>query len=660
MDSHLFTNCLIYFAAAALAAPLGKRIGLGAVLGYLIIGAIIGPEMIGLVGENREEVMHFAEFGVVLMLFVIGLEIDLARLWKMRANILGLGGLQVSLTAIALAVAGMLVGIEWREALAAGLILALSSTAIVMQTLKERGIADTNAGQQSFAVLLFQDIAVIPILALLPLLAMREKASDAVHSVDADAHGHGGAEVWIDTLPGWSHGLVIVGAIAMIVLVGRFLLAPWLRWIAAMRVPEALTATTLALVVGVALLMNAVGLSPALGTFVAGVMLASSEFRHELESDIDPFKGLLLAVFFIAVGAGIDFALIAARPLAIALIVLILISVKFGILVLLGRFFGLSLDQRLLFAAALAQGGEFAFVLGGFATARGVLSEDFAAMLISSVALSMALAPPLLIVMQKAVLPRVGTREKETDEADQRPADVENDHAKVLLVGFGRFGHPIARLLRSAGCMPTVLERDSDHVDFLRRIGLKCYYGDATRLPLLRAAGADEAQLLIIAVDDEDQCHSIIESCRKHFPHLTLLARACSRQHAYQLHEMGVRFFIEQLGSSLDCAIAALTELGHDEGHAKDAARRFKLHEMENIDGMAQMRNDEKSYIGEAQRRLQDLDSLLVNAPMPIRGKNGKNGSANSKNEPSESSGSTTNDNGEPGRKDDDGTTPPN
>lgn len=619
MDSHLFTNCLIYFAAAALAAPIGKRLGLGAVLGYLIIGALIGPQVIGLVGENREEVMHFAEFGVVLMLFVIGLEIDLSRLWKMRRNILGLGGLQVLITALALAAVALAFGIDWRQSLAVGLILSLSSTAIVMQTLKERGIADTNAGQQSFAVLLFQDIAVIPILALLPLLAMREQASNAAHS--SDAHGHGAAEAWIETLPGWSHGLVVLGAIALIVLIGRFLLAPWLRWIAAMKVPEALTATTLAMVVGVALMMNAVGLSPALGTFVAGVMLASSEFRHELESDIDPFKALLLAVFFLAVGAGIDFALIAAEPLTIAIMVVALITVKFVVLGLLARSFGLSLDQRLLFAAALAQGGEFAFVLGGFAAARGILDEQLTKQIISAVALSMALAPPLLIVMQNVILPRVGTRCLPSDGKDERESDVENDHAEVLLVGFGRFGHPIARLLRSAGCAPTVLELDSDHVDFLRRIGLKCYYGDATRVPLLRSAGADDAKVIVLALDDEEQCISIIESCRKHFPHLKILARACSRHHAYQLHEIGVAFFIEQLGSSLDCAIATLTELGHEADHAKDAARRFKVHEMENIDDMARHRDDESTYIGKARSRLQDLDSLLVNAPMPVRGR---------------------------------------
>jgi CPA2 family monovalent cation:H+ antiporter-2 len=608
MDQHLFLNGLVYLAAAALAAPLGRRLGLGAVLGYLIVGAVIGPAVIGLVGEDREEVMHFAEFGVVLMLFVIGLEIDLTRLWRMRRPILGLGGLQVLATTLVLAGAAALAGLDGRSALALGMILSLSSTAIVMQTLRERGLSDTSAGTQSFAVLLFQDIAVIPLLALIPLLAHLP-----VGSSNADtAHTSSG---WLDALPGWSQGLVIFGAVATVIVVGRFLLGPWLHWVTRLKATEALTATTLALVVGVALLMNAVGLSPALGTFVAGVMLASSPFRHELESDIEPFKALLLAVFFIAVGAGIDFKLIASEPVTIGAMVLALITLKGTVLYALARAFGLSFDQRLLFAAALAQGGEFAFVLGAFAVGQGVIEAELAARMIAAVALSMALAPPLLLIVQKGILPRLGTRAVDKDE---RPHDVEMDKARVLLAGFGRFGHPIARLLRSAGCMPTVLERDSDHVDFLRRIGLKCYYGDATRPQLLKAAGAGEASLLIIAIDDEEQCLGIIETCRRHFPHLKILARACSRNHAYRLHETGVRFFIEQLGSSLDCAITALEELGHQSDHAKDAARRFKEHEMASIATTAPHRDDESRYIGIAQQNLKDLDSLLVNAPLPV------------------------------------------
>ena len=610
MDGNLFLNGFIYFVAAAIAAPLGRRLGMGAVLGYLIIGAIIGPSAFSLVGENREEVMHFAEFGVVLMLFVIGLEIDLSRLWKMRGPILGLGGLQVLLTTVVIAGASFLLKVDWREAIAMGMILALSSTAIVMQTLRERGISETSSGTQSFAVLLFQDIAVIPMIALLPLLAFLP--------VSSGGHGHDAHDpTLIETIPEWSRGFVIVGAIALVVFIGRFVLTPWLRWVASLKLPEALTSTTLALVVGVALLMNEVGLSPALGTFVAGVMLASSEFRHELESDIDPFKSLLLAVFFIAVGAGINFSLIASQPMTIGMMVVGLISLKAAVLYGLATWFKMAFDQRLLFAAALAQGGEFAFVLGSFAVTQGVLREDLAAQMIAAVALSMAIAPPLLILVQKVILPRIGTTEA---EEEKRSPDVENRKARVLLAGFGRFGHPLGRLLRSAGCMPTVLERDSDHVDFLRKIGLKCYYGDATRPNLLKAAGAEDAKILILAIDDEDESMGIIETCRKHFPHLKVFARACSRDHAYRLNEAGVQFFIEQLGSSLDCAIAVLEALGHEGDHAKDAARRFKIHELEAIHDATPHRDDETHFMGMAQRNLEELDSLLLNAPLPVSG----------------------------------------
>ena len=611
MDQSLFFNGLIYIAAAALAAPLGRRLGLGAVLGYLIIGAIIGPAALELLRGDREKVMHFAEFGVVLMLFVVGLELDLSRLWRMRGPIFGLGGLQVIGTTAAISLTAIIFGIPWRESLAVGLILALSSTAIVMQTLRERGLSDTSSGTQSFAVLLFQDIAVIPILAILPLLAIpgAGNPSPVDHTLDPR---------WIDTLPGWGQALAIPGAVGLIIIVGRFFLTPWLRWVTRMKVTEAITATVLALVIGVALLMQSVGLSPALGTFVAGVMLASSPFRHELESDIEPFKALLLAVFFLSVGAGINFGLIADQPMTIALMVTFLIALKFGVLYLLARIFGLSFDQRLLFAAALAQGGEFAFVLGAFAIGHQVISPDLGGQMIASVALSMALAPVLLLFVQKFLLPRIGTLKSEGDE---RESDVENDHARVLLAGFGRFGHPIIRLLRSAGEIPTVLERDSDHVDFIRKIGMKCYYGNATRLPLLKAAGAETAELLIIAIDDEDDCMKIIEICRSHFPHLKLLARACSRNHAYLLHESGVRFFIEQLGSSLDCAIAAFEELGHNSEHAKDAARRFKIHELETVATMKAYIGDQGSYLGAARQNLKDLDSLLVNAPLPTKHK---------------------------------------
>lgn len=607
MNPELFFSAFIYLAAATLAAPLGRRLGIGAVLGYLVVGALIGPACFGWTGQHGEEVLHFAEFGVVLMLFVIGLELDLGKLWRMRTAIFGLGGLQLTVSTAALSVVAGLIAEDWREALGLGLILALSSTAIVMQTLKERGLNETSSGKQGFAVLLFQDIAVIPILAFLPTLAHRATAS-----AKDDHHSGGAVSEWINSLPAWGQGIVILAAIAVIIVIGKFALTPWLRWVARLKVPEALNATTLTLVIGTALLMNSVGLSPALGTFVAGVMLASSPFRHELEANIEPFKSLLLAVFFLAVGAGIDFALIASQPGLIAVFVFLLITVKAIVLFGLSRIFRLSLDQGLLFSVALAQGGEFAFVLGGFALGQGVLGPTLTAQMIASVALSMALSPILLIALQQLVLPRLGT--KETEEPGE--ADVGNDHARVLLAGFGRFGHPIIRLLRMAGHMPTVLEQDSDHVDFIRRIGLKCYYGDATRLELLHAAGAEEAQILIIAIDDEDQCLEIIEKAQEHFPHLKILARACSRDHAYRLHESGVTYFIEQLGSSLDCAITALGLLGHQLDHAKDAARRFKEKEIESIETLASYRGNQSEYIDAASQNLRDLDSLLENAPI--------------------------------------------
>ncbi|MFC7337402.1 monovalent cation:proton antiporter-2 (CPA2) family protein [Haloferula chungangensis] len=607
MDPDLFLNAFIYLLAAAVAAPLGKRLGLGAVLGYLLIGSLIGPSAFGIIGSDQEEVMHFAEFGVVLMLFVIGLELDLTKLWRMRAAIFGLGGLQLVLSAAALALVGGLIAEDWREAITLGLILALSSTAIVMQTLKERGLAETNAGKQSFAVLLFQDIAVIPILAVIPLLAYRSPISKG-----EDEHATT-LTTWMDQLPAWAHGFIILGAIGLIIVLGRFLLTPWLNWVARLKVPEALNATTLTLVVGVALLMNSVGLSAALGTFVAGVMLASSSYRHELEGNIEPFKSLLLAVFFLAVGASIDFALIAEKPALIALFVTLLILIKFLVLLVLGKVFRLGFDQRLLFGVALAQGGEFAFVLGGFALAKGAMSPELSSLMIASVALSMALSPLLLIFLQRAILPRFGTTRSEKPE---RESDIQNDHPEIILAGFGRFGHPIVRLLRSVGHCPTVLEKDSDHIDFLRRIGATCYYGDATRLQLLHSAGAADAKLMIIAIDDEDGCLTIINHCRKHFPHLRILARACSRNHAYLLHEAEVEYFIEQLGSSLDCGIAALDAIGHHLDHSKDAARRFKDMEFKAIANLAGQERDEKSYISAAQQNIRDLESLLSDAPI--------------------------------------------
>jgi CPA2 family monovalent cation:H+ antiporter-2/glutathione-regulated potassium-efflux system ancillary protein KefC/glutathione-regulated potassium-efflux system protein KefB len=482
----LFFQAFVYLSAAVVSVPIAKRLGLGSVLGYLIAGMVIGPFGFGLVGEEGQDVLHFAEFGVVMMLFLIGLELRPSLLWRLRAPILGLGGLQVGITAALIAAIGVAVSLPWGTALALGMILALSSTAIVLQTLAEKGLMGRDGGQSSFAVLLFQDIAVIPMLAIIPLLATSAGGAGA-----AEAAAH--EEAWVQSLPAWAETLAVLGAVTAIVVGGRYFMRPIFRFIARTHMREIFTAAALLLVIGIALLMAQVGLSPALGTFLAGVVLANSEYRHELEADIDPFKGLLLGVFFIAVGASVDFGLIAERPGLVAGLVGALILLKFVVLFVLGRFFRMGLDQNLLFAFSLAQSGEFAFVLFSFATQHGVITANVANPLIAVVAISMAVTPLLMLLNERLVQPRFGTREREKGEADAI-----DEHNPVIIAGFGRFGSVVGRLLRANGVGATVLEYDSDHVELLRKLGLKVFYGDASRRDLLRSAGAEQARLLTI------------------------------------------------------------------------------------------------------------------------------------------------------------------
>jgi CPA2 family monovalent cation:H+ antiporter-2/glutathione-regulated potassium-efflux system protein KefB len=478
-EEGLLVQAFVYLAAAVIAVPIAQRLGLGSVLGYLLAGVAIGPFALGLLGTGGQDVMHFAEFGVVMMLFVIGLELQPALLWRLRGPILGLGGLQVLVSTAVLAAAAIALGLPARGALAVGMTLSLSSTAIVLQTLNERGVLGTAGGQSAFAVLLFQDIAVIPMLAIFPLLA----EPGAVVSA-ADAHG----EMVVSHLPAWGQTLAVLAAVGLVVAGGRFVLGPVLHQIARTRLREIFTAATLLLVVGIAILMSAVGLSPALGTFLAGVVLANSEFRHELESDIDPFKGLLLGLFFIAVGASIDFGLILEQPLVIIGLVAGIIATKLAVLLVLGRAFRLGVDQALLLAFALPQVGEFAFVLFSFADQQGVLAPTMTGPLVAAVALSMAVTPLLLLVNERLIQPRTGTR-----VAPARQADVVDEGGTVLIAGFGSFGATVGRLLRASGVHTTVLDIDSDRVDLLRRMGLTVYYGDATRHDLLHAAGAARA-----------------------------------------------------------------------------------------------------------------------------------------------------------------------
>ena len=599
----LFVAAFVYLAAAVIAVPLARRLGLGSVLGYLLGGVVIGPWTLGLVGQEGQDVMHVAEFGVVLMLFVIGLELRPQLLWRLRTPILGLGGLQVLLTTLALAGLGIAFGLTWQVATAAGLALSLSSTAIVLQTLEEKRLLKTDGGQSAFAVLLFQDVAVIPMLALMPLLATLPHVGPA-----GAAGAHGSSPGWVEGLPAWGQTLAVLGAVASVVLGGVFLARPALRAIARTRMHEIFTAAALLMVIGIALLMDQVGLSPALGTFVAGVVLANSEYRHELESDIAPFKGLLLGVFFIAIGASIDFDLIARQPGAVVGLVALLIVVKLAVLFALGRVFRMGFDQRLLFAFALAQSGEFAFVLFSFAVPAGVVPPDVAALLIAVVALSMALTPLLLLLQERVLAPRVGTR----TAAVAAGSDVAPEANPVVIAGFGDFGNVIGRLLWGNGFGCTVLERDSDRVELLRKLGLKVYYGDATRVDLLRIAGAGEARALVIALEDPDQVSRLVRAAREHFPHLTLFARASGRVHAYELIEQGVDHVYRQgLDSSLRLGVDALRALGLRGLQARRAADLFRRRDEDTLRELASVRHDHGAYLSRARALIAELERLM-------------------------------------------------
>lgn len=603
-----FYQAFVYLSAAVISVPLAKRFGLGSVLGYLLAGVVIGPFGLRLIGEEGQDVMHFAEFGVVMMLFLIGLELEPSLLWRMRKEILGLGGLQVVGTAFALALLGMAFGYSGRTALAVGLILALSSTAMVLQTLAEKGLMKFDSGQNSFSVLLFQDLAVIPLLALLPLLAPKgqQVASEAAHGAGHGAEA-GPSTSWVEGLAPWAQTLVVLAAVAAVIFIGRFLTRPLFRFIARAHLRELFTAAALLLVIGIALLMTRVGLSPALGTFLAGVVLATSEYRHELEGDIEPFKGLLLGLFFIAVGASVDFRLIGANPGAVALVVVALVVVKLVVLFGLAKMFKMGLDQGILFAFALAQGGEFAFVLFSFATQNRVLEPEVTAPLTAAVAVSMACTPVLLLLAERVILPRIGTREEEASQPDT--IDEENP---VIIAGFGRFGNSVGRLLRANGVSTTVLDFDSDRVELLRKLGLKVFYGDATRLDLLHAAGAERAKLLVLAIDQPDKILELVETVRKHFPHLKILARASDRPDVYDLLDAGVEhIYRETLDSSLRMGVDALRLLGFRAFQAQRSARKFRCHDEDALRELATMRHDRKQYLNRARQRIRLLEEAI-------------------------------------------------
>ncbi|MDC0357618.1 monovalent cation:proton antiporter-2 (CPA2) family protein [Oligoflexia bacterium] len=595
---HFLLQLFIFLAAAAIAVPLAKKFGLGSVLGYLIAGIVIGPFGLALISDT-EEIMHFTEFGVVMMLFLVGLELKPSLLWQMRTPILGMGGAQVVLSSILIGGVS-LVFLPWQQALAIGLALSLSSTAIILQTLREKGLMSTSSGRSIFSVLLFQDLAVIPMIALLPLLA-----TIPMHS---DDH-HGPALFDISSLSGYVQIGITLLAILSIFIIGKFAARPMFRAIAATRVREIFVAAALALVVGISLLMTAVGLSPALGTFLAGVVLADSEYRHELESDIEPFKGLLLGIFFISIGASLNFILIEKEIWLIAGLTASLLVLKYLVLVSISFLFKMPKKERFLFAVALPQGGEFAFVLFQLSKANGVLPNEIIEPLISAVAISMFLAPLLFLVHEKFCM-----KCQEDDEVERESDMIDQSGHKVILAGFGRLGTDVGRLLISAGVKPIILDNDAANVDVLRKFGFKVYYGDITRLDLLEAAGAGEAKVLIIAISDLDKSRELVELAAKHYPHLKIATNAYDRSSAYELMDLGVtQIRRETFGSALALGQDALQLLGFDPYEAYRLGRIFRKNDQEMMPELIKMyHKGEDSYISMYQKHNADLEELMT------------------------------------------------
>ncbi|MEN9434072.1 MAG: hypothetical protein RLZZ422_1661 [Pseudomonadota bacterium] len=599
----LMLQAFIFLAAGVIAVPLASRLGLGSVLGYLIAGALIGPFALGFV-KNPESIMHIAEFGVVMMLFLIGLELEPSLLWRMRGPILGLGGLQVIVTAAALgSIAYYIVDLSWQSSIAIGLILSLSSTAIALQILAERQHLKSESGQASFAVLLFQDIAVIPIIAVLPLLALSGKSTTSAseHSANLIAH-----------FPAWQQAAITIGVIVGIILGGRLLLRPLLRFIADSQLREIFTAASLMLVVGIALLMSMVGLSPALGAFIAGVVLATSEYRHELEATVEPFKALLLGLFFMSVGANIDFELLIKKPLLITYLVLGLVVVKFIILLLLARLYRISHSERYWFAFCLAQGGEFGFVLLSLAFQNHVITESWSSLLTVTIALSMLTTPVLIMINERLLQPRL--RLPKALEIGEDAKLTTPQSTPVIIAGFGRFGQIVGRLLVANNIPVTVLDNNTAHIERVRPFGFKVFYGDASRADLLEMAGAATAQVLVIAIDEKEKIRDIIRIAKKYYPNLKLYVRAYDMLNYQELQALGVDHVErEMFRSSLSLGRHVLEALGMRAYQAQRKATQFAIHDKILVEAMGKIKAERgsKAFVSEARRVQEEVLELL-------------------------------------------------
>ncbi|TQO37203.1 CPA2 family monovalent cation:H+ antiporter-2 [Arenibacter algicola] len=599
MSGSILFAAIVFLTGAIICVPIAKKFGLSSVLGYLLAGILIGPYLLGFVGDEGQDILHFAEFGVVMMLFLIGLEIEPKSFWQMRKTIIGMGGAQVLGTMIVSFLLFTTIGFDWKVSLIISMAVSLSSTAITLQTIKENGLMNTTYGASSFSILLFQDIIVILMLAVIPLLTDSEKA--------AIADDHSDHIYLLENLPLGFQALAIFLSVVTVVLAGRYFFVPMLRLVAKTRLRELLSASALLIVIALAYLMELVGLSPALGAFLGGVVLATSEFKHELESNLEPFKGLLLGLFFMAVGASINFIVIGDNPLMISGLVVAVIVLKALILFLVAAIFKLKADQRLLLTIGLAQIGEFAFVLLSFAYQLNILDRVELDMMLVVTALTMTLTPILGIINERLILPRVGTKKAETRQVDH----IAKTH-KVILVGFGHFGSTVGRFLRSYGIEATILDNDSNRVDLLRKMGFEVYYGDATRMDLLESAGIAEAKILISAIDNSDNVIHLTKMVKEKYPNVKLMLRAKNRYDAYDLLNMGVEdVYRESLETSVKMAGDALNHLGFRKYTIYRQAQKFIQYDEEGLRRMADKTKTKEEYIFKAKEEIKQQEKQL-------------------------------------------------
>ncbi|KTD82517.1 monovalent cation:proton antiporter-2 (CPA2) family protein [Legionella waltersii] len=598
MNGDFLLNIFIFLATASIMVPIASRFRLGSVIGYLLVGVLIGPYGLKLIG-NPHQIMNFAEFGVIMMLFLIGLELEPKTLWKLRKLIIGLGGLQVILTTGLLTSIGMFMGYAWKTSLAISMALSLSSTALVLQMLQEKNLLKTVEGETAFAVLLFQDIAVIPILIILPLLGSHNM------SVNIDTH----MAASISNLPNWMHALLVTGIIGAVILIGHYASRHLFLIIAKTNIREVFTAFSLALVVGIALLMEKVGVSPALGAFIAGTVLANSQYKRTVEADIQPFKGLLLGLFFISVGMGINFNLFYKDMSFIIPAVFGLVAIKVFVLVMLGLLFKLTKIQAIGFATAISQGGEFAFVLFQYASMSKVISPELSGLYTLIVALSMLTTPFLILIYQQYLIPRLMSK------LPEHSYDSIHDHSDIIIAGYGRFGQIIGRFLTGEKLKVTVLEKNPDQIELLRKFGYTGYFGDANRLDLLTSAGAAHAKMLVVTMGNPEASLEIVKLAKQEFPNLTIYARARNRRHAYELHKLGVHYFKRELfDSSLTMTKEILKGLGYKDADVEKKASAFQKYDEEILYKSFEFFDKEADLISFSRQAKGELESILQNS----------------------------------------------